>query len=141
MLLTKIYVVSSAEFVRLIQRNEKTLSFDPLVNVSIEGFAGIKNQRTVDIMKDKSSGGQGLNAEIMHAMTPNLIGGPLDKMNEVMIRVVGDYFGKLEKTPSLDLYRWIRDMITAASTQATYGPLNPYDDPEVVDAFWYVRGH
>lgn len=139
MLFMKVYVVSSTEIVRLIQRHDKTISFDPLLNVSIRSFAGITNKRTVHLMTDKNSGGQGLNAEIMHAMTPTLIGEPLDKMNSVMMQTVGTYISKLESTPSIDLYRWVRDMITAASTEATYGPMNPYRDPEMVDSFWYVR--
>lgn len=136
MLFMKIYVVTSTEIVRLIQRNEKTISFDPLLDVSIRSFSGMKNKRTRNLMLDKDSGGQGLNAEIMHAMTPALIGEPLDRMNSIMIKTVGEYISKLEQTPSFDLYRWAREMITAASTEATYGPLNPYRDPEIVDAFW-----
>lgn len=134
----KVYVVSSTEIVRLIQRNDKTISFDPLLNVSIRIFSGIKNKRTEQLMLDKSSGGEGLNAEIMHAMTPTLIGEPLDRMNSIMMQTVGSFIGDLADKPTIDLYRWVRDMITAASTEATYGPMNPYKDPEIVDAFWYV---
>lgn len=134
----KVYVVTSTELVRSIQRNHKTISFDPLINVSIRTFSGIKNKRTEQLLLDKSSGGEGLNAEIMHAMTPNLIGEPLDRMNSIMMQIVGSFIRDLEGKPSLDLYRWVRDMITAASTEVTYGPMNPYHDPAIVDAFWYV---
>ncbi|KAJ5111165.1 hypothetical protein N7532_001700 [Penicillium argentinense] len=136
MFFMKVYVISSTEIVRLIQRNDKTVSFDPLLNISTVNFSGIKNKRTLHLMLDKQSGGEGLNAEIMHAMTPTLIGEHLDRMNSIMMRTVERSISALEKSTDFDLYRWLRNIVTAASTEATYGPKNPYKDPEIVDAFW-----
>lgn len=61
-------------------------------------------------------------------------------MNRSMIREVVKLFNQLQpdkgesKTPKL--YTWLRDAITTATTRSVYGPMNPYDDPEIVDAFW-----
>lgn len=123
------------------QRNQKTLTFDPVNRFSINAFSGIDNEETVRLICNKHEGGFGLGAEMMHAMAPNLIGDALDKMNSIMMQNVKTYLDELRDTPNLDLYRWVRNMITVASTRATYGPFNnPYNDAEVVEAFWYVSG-
>ncbi|KAJ5965629.1 hypothetical protein N7481_012343 [Penicillium waksmanii] len=115
LLFTKVYIVSSTEVIRLMQRNQKTLTFDPVTRSSIKAFSGIDDERTLRL----------------------IIGEALDRMNLIMMRNVKTYFDELQDTPSLDLYRWVRNMITVASTRATYGPLNnPYNDPEVADGFW-----
>jgi hypothetical protein len=91
------------------------------------------------IVSNAHEGGLGLGAEMMHSMAPNLVGDALDRMILITMQNVKRYFDELQDTPSLDLYRWIRNMITVSSTRATYGPLNnPYNDPEVVNGFWYV---
>ena len=39
----------------------------------------------------------------------------------------------------IDFYHWFRDVMSVASTQAVYGPENPFaGDPGLVKAFWYV---
>lgn len=139
LLFTKVYLVSSTEIIRLMQRNQKTLTFDPVNRFSIQIFSGIDNERTLRIVSNAHEGGLGLGAEMMHSMAPNLVGDALDRMILITMQNVKRYFDELQDTPSLDLYRWIRNMITVSSTRATYGPLNnPYNDPEVVNGFWYV---
>lgn len=72
-------------------------------------------------------------------MAPNLVEDALDQMVMITMQNVKTYFDKLKDTPSLHLYGWVRNMITVSSTRATYGLLNnPYNDPEVVNGFWYV---
>ena len=36
------------------------------------------------------------------------------------------------------LSEWLRDSVTAATTDSDYGPHNPFKEKDVVDAFWYV---
>ncbi|KAI1171882.1 cytochrome P450 [Nemania sp. FL0916] len=39
------------------------------------------------------------------------------------------------------MYAWLRAVITTATTRAIYGPMNPYNDQVVTDAFWqFERG-
>ena len=139
MFFNKAYIVSSTELMQAVQRNHKTLSFEPLLTFSASNMAGIKSKKTINLLREEASGGEGLNQKIMHAMYPKLIGEPLDRMNLRMIRLLRASLDQLGESSTVDLYRWCRDAITAASTDATYGPLNPYSDKEVSEAFWCVH--
>ena len=65
-------------------------------------------------------------------------GSNLDNMNRVMLSIMEDYlneFGKGEST--IDLYGWLRPRVTVASTEAIYGPGNPFKrQPELESDFW-----
>ena len=37
------------------------------------------------------------------------------------------------------LFHWVRDMITTATTNAVYGPANPFLRKEVADGLWYGK--
>lgn len=37
------------------------------------------------------------------------------------------------------LWEWVRHILTMASTNAAYGASNPFKDPEIEMAFWYVQ--
>ena len=136
MLFTKFYVITSPDLMQAVQRNAKTLSFEPLLLFSAKNIAGISNPKTLDLLKETDAGGRGLGPKIMHAMTPTLIGKSLDLMNIHMIRLIQPFIEKLGDSSTFDLYEWCKDATTAASSEATYGPMNPYKDKQVQDAWW-----
>lgn len=136
MFFTKFYVITSPDLMQAVQRNAKTLSFEPLLLFSSKNIAGIRNQKTLDILKEKENGGQGLGPKIMHAMTPTLTGKPLDVMNMKMIQLIQPFIEKLGDMSTFDLYEWCKEATMAASTEATYGPMNPYKEKEIQDAWW-----
>lgn len=138
MVFGKLYFANSPELMQAIQRNNKTIAFEPLLNFSVGNLAGINNKKTQDLMRDTGSGGQGLSAKIMHALTPTLVGRPLDRMNLRMVQLMRPLIDEMGEKSEFDLYVWCQDAITAASTDATYGPLNPYKDKEIADAFWWA---
>ncbi|KAJ0117816.1 hypothetical protein J7T55_002016 [Diaporthe amygdali] len=61
-------------------------------------------------------------------------------MNRVMIQEIARSLDLLEpaegESRKIGMYSWLRDAITTATTRAVYGPMNPYDDKAVADAFW-----
>jgi hypothetical protein len=59
-------------------------------------------------------------------------------MNERMSRLLSPLVGELSQGERIDLYAWCTHAITAASTDASYGPLNPYKDRDIENAFWYL---
>jgi hypothetical protein len=71
-------------------------------------------------------------------MLPTLTGDGLDKMNQAMIKYLKVSIDGLEHKQQIDLLAWCRDSITVASTDAIYGAANPYRDPKMAQAFWYV---
>ncbi|KAI0157816.1 putative cytochrome P450 [Xylariaceae sp. FL1272] len=40
---------------------------------------------------------------------------------------------------NINLYEWLRIVITTATTRSVYGPMNPYEDPNIIDAFWHFE--
>lgn len=74
------------------------------------------------------------------ALTP---GADLDAMNRVMIQNLAASMERIRpekggSNPSISLMHWLRHELTTATTNAVYGPLNPYADRNVEDGFWCV---
>lgn len=137
MLFTKIYIITSPELMQAVQRN-KALRLDPLLDLSVLKFSGITNKKTLDLMLDTSSGGQGFAQKLMHAVAPTMIGKSLDEMNIRMVRFMTPLIDELGDKPPFDLYKWCQDAITDASNDTMFGPMNPFKDKKISDAFWWV---
>lgn len=137
MLVSKFYIVSSPDLMQAVQRNNKTLSFEPLLDFSVSNIAGAQDKKILHLMQS-GSGGLGHASKILHALAPTLTGKSLDEMNSRMVKLMRPFIDEMGQKSTFDLYKWSQDAITAASTDATYGPLNPYGNKEVADAFWYV---
>ncbi|KAJ5668219.1 uncharacterized protein N7477_006789 [Penicillium maclennaniae] len=135
LLFSKIYIITSPELMQSVQRS-KALSLDPLLDLAVLRFSGITKKQTLDLMLDTSSGGQGFAQKLMHALAPTMIGKSLDQMNIRMVRFMTPLIDELGEKPSVDLYKWCRDAITDASNDTMFGPMNPFKDKEVSDAFW-----
>ena len=74
-----------------------------------------------------------------NATHPSLAPGTqLDAMNRIMLGLVAESLNRLkEETPkTVKLFEWVSRQITLATTNAAYGPANPYRDPKIEDAFW-----
>ena len=69
------------------------------------------------------------------AVTP---GAKLDAMNRLSVQKVSDILNTLaSETPkTIKLFEWVRKNIASATSDAVYGPRNPFRDPEILDAFW-----
>lgn len=66
-------------------------------------------------------------------------GQELERMTKVTIETLGAYFDELssEKGLSIDLFAWIRRVFSISSTDAVYGPDNPFrHHADLEDAFW-----
>ena len=77
---------------------------------------------------------------IRNALAP---GTDLDAMNRVMIQDIAASFDKLRPdrkkglaASKIGLMHWLRHELTVATTNAVYGPQNPYQDPNVEHSFW-----
>lgn len=135
MLVTKIYIVTSPQLMQVVQRN-KSLKLDPLLDVTVRSFSGITDKQTLDLLVDTTSGGQGFSQKLMHSLAPTMIGKSLDEMNIRMVRYMTPLIDELGDKAPFDLYRWCQDAITDASNDTMYGPMNPFKDKEISDAFW-----
>ncbi|KAI1347985.1 cytochrome P450 [Xylaria sp. FL0043] len=139
----KMYVVTSPDLVQLVQKQHKTLAFPPIEAKFASTVCGTSQEAQSILAKNVNGddGDFGLSMESYEAMRSALKPGPdLDDMNRSMIREVVKLFDQLQpdmgESKTLHMYAWLRDAITTATTRSVYGPMNPYDDPEIVDAFW-----
>ncbi|MCJ1348396.1 hypothetical protein MMC31_006628 [Peltigera leucophlebia] len=100
-------------------------------------MAGIDGEG-LKLLQEKENGGGGINNKVLHSMHPALLGTGLDRMNSTMIKNLQISIDKLEsqRNVSFDLHTWCRHAIVVASTDAVYGPLNPYKSEEIENAFW-----
>lgn len=71
---------------------------------------------------------------IMPALSP---GKELDEMNRISLAILADELRGLGKTGTtrVGLSRWSRDAMVASTTEAVWGPENPYRDPAVAEAW------
>ncbi|KZF23898.1 putative P450 monooxygenase [Xylona heveae TC161] len=137
LLVTKVYIVTSARLVPAVQRNSKVLSFDPFLTAAAKQLGGIK-KAGLKLLEPEDKGGQGVNLKVLRAMHPALLGAGLDAMNKNMIGRLCSFVDELAGGGNhpVDLHLWCRDAITQASTDAVWGPLNPFKLPGISNAFW-----
>ncbi|MCJ1251288.1 hypothetical protein MMC30_008520 [Trapelia coarctata] len=141
---SKIYVINSVELITAAQRYPKTLAFPP-----IEAKMGIRLNAASEaankiILKNVNGeeGDWGLSMDVYKSMRSSMAPGAyLDSMNRVMIANVAASMEKLctrenASKPKIGLAEWLRHEITLATTNAVYGPKNPYLDNEVEAGFW-----
>lgn len=137
------YIITQADLIQKAQKQHKSLSFPHIEAQFVNTLCGssseakaILDQGLVQLEND-----QGLFHDLHTGMREALAPGPgLNWMNRVMIREVLDSLNELpsdskQKTP-LSLGKWLRQTITRVTSRSVYGPQNPFEDKEVVDAFW-----
>ncbi|KAI1910060.1 hypothetical protein LOZ12_004733 [Ophidiomyces ophidiicola] len=140
LLSSKVYVVTSPALIAAAQRKSRVISFEPFPTIAAERLAGIKGPR-LEALREPRRGGGGLNNRVMHVMSPTLLNEGLDQMNSRMVATLKEWVDGLSSVGdgghrAFDLYAWCRQILTIASTDAVYGPLNPYRPTSIQDAAW-----
>lgn len=137
------YVVTRLELIQAVQKQHKTLAFPPIEAKFASKVCGasLEAQAILDKNVNGDEGDFGLSMESYAAMRAALKPGPhLDNMNRVMIQEIAKSLDLIQpfkgKSRTVDLYAWLRDAITTATTRSVYGPMNPYDKKAIADAFW-----
>ncbi|KAI7782080.1 hypothetical protein LA080_013888 [Diaporthe eres] len=139
----KMYVVTRPGLIQAVQKQHRVLAFPPIEAKFASTVCGASREAQ-DILAKNVNGDEGdfgLSMESYAAMRTALSPGPLlDDMNRAMIEEIAKSLDLLEpsrgESRKIGMYSWLRDAITTATTRSVYGPLNPYDDKEVADAFW-----
>lgn len=130
------YVVNSTKLVTAVQRNAKTISFDPILTIVAQRLAGIGGP-SLEILRELENGGEGAHRKLVHSMSPSLTGPGLDLMNIPMLANLQKYTDELAtKKDAFSLWKWTRHVISVASTDAVYGPENPYTRDDYEETFW-----
>ena len=140
---SKIYVVNSTELIGSVQRHPKTLAFPP-IEAKFAMAICASSKEANDILNKNVNGDEGdwgYSVEFYKSMHPALApGAGLDGMNRVMIQNIANSLDSLNRragrSQRIRLNEWCRHEITLATTNAVYGPHNPFKDQAVEDAFW-----
>ena len=135
----KVYIVKDPDLILAVDRASKTLTFYPFISLMSPRLFDI-GDRPMSIINnniDLRDGKWGLCHDIsqrMHAaMAPGLV---LDAMNQAMLTRFLQEVDSLEQN-SLHLFSWIRKAFSVSSTEAIYGPGNPFAKvPDLSNHFW-----
>jgi hypothetical protein len=98
-----------------------------------------------EIVSTNANGEEGKYGYVMtfqESTYPHLAPGPhLDAMNRVMLELVATSLNRLRENSitKVRFFDWLTHQITLATTDAAYGPSNPYKDPSIEAAFWYLK--
>lgn len=139
MLTGKVYIVTSPNLVSAVNRNSKSLAFNPFIAQLGKRITG-HDETTSQIVQRNLNGeqGSGYVIEVHDGLVAALAPGVhLDNMVERMLQKASSYLDELDRSDEIDLFVWMRRMVTMCSTAAIYGPENPFDkDSEYSDLFW-----
>lgn len=138
----KVYVANQPELVQAIYRDNKRLSF---ANLAAEVVArlSVASKETTAILLDNilgERGSVGYTMEGYKGMHAALAPGPgLDRINQSIIPDIAAAVSRLDPgkgIAQINLYRWVRHTVTLATSNAVYGPHNPFKEPDIYEAFW-----
>jgi hypothetical protein len=142
----KLYIVNSLPLIQQVEKQYRALSFFPVAG-KMSTLACGAEEATREIVMTNVHGDGGLgsvfadvNPMIREVMGP---GAALDAMNRDMMVTIGRTLddvskGARGKTPmKLSLKSWMKDCVTQATTNAVYGPENPFKEKSIKEAFWY----
>ena len=141
-----IYIINSYELIGAIDRRPKNFSFKPIEAQVGKRMTDWSDDAGKIVLRNLNGedGEWGISIEsyqaIRNAMAP---GANLDRMNRAMIQDIATSCDRLQPdiqkglpARKIGLMEWLRHELTAAMTNAVYGPQNPYQDPRVERAFW-----
>ncbi|KAK9778547.1 putative Cytochrome P450 [Seiridium cardinale] len=133
---SRIYIVNSTELIPLLQKQWRTVSFaaiaadaGPVVGMSKEA---------VRVMHQDLTSEHGFSVSWPRFITPVMgPGEDLDAINKRSVEVFADEMRtlKAQGTVRLGLSQWSRQTIVTATTEAVWGPQNPYRDPLIAESW------
>ncbi|KAH7329711.1 cytochrome P450 [Stachybotrys elegans] len=138
----KIYVSTSSRLLPIIQKQSKSLSFRPFLQITARKH-GDASDETYAIF------GGTLPDELSNVVRLSLAPGPyLDDQNMRMgkrVQVEVDALLGRGSTKQINLLEWSRHIVVQSSSCGVYGDQHPLMDPEVEKSFWdwqnYLTAH
>jgi hypothetical protein len=134
------YIVNSTHLIPLLQKQWRTVSFAAIA--ADAGIAVGMSKEAIRIMHQDLTSEHGFSVGwpryIILAMSP---GKDLDAINRRSVEVLAKEVSKLQAkgTIRLGLSQWSCEMMVTATTEAVWGPQNPYRDPVVAKAWRCVQ--
>ncbi|KAK4175218.1 putative cytochrome P450 E-class, group IV [Triangularia setosa] len=138
----KMYVISSSDLIQSIQKQHRAFSIDPILMKFTTIISGGSKEADKILQRNVhgEDGDYGVAQESHVVFKEGTKPANIDDMNRDMLNDVASCLGLLEppagQAKRIKLYSWLRTTLTSATTKAVYGPLNPYNDKSIADAFW-----
>lgn len=132
----RIYIVNATELIPALQKQWRLVSF-----ASIAADAGKvvgMSKEAVDIMKTDLTSEHGFSPSWPKYVMPSMAPGPdLDAINRRAIEIYVCEMARMraQGTTKVGLWEWSRRMMVESTTEAVWGPRNPFRDPTVADAW------
>ncbi|KAI1346611.1 cytochrome P450 [Xylaria sp. FL0043] len=133
---SRVYVVFSVPMIQSIQKQSKSFSFEPIQAKFSTGLCGASKDAYDILQRDlhREGGVYGaIHNAIHHALSPGKF---LNEMNMVSAGSVLHSINDIRPGIDIKLDEWLRHQVTLATTDAVYGPYNPFRVKEVEAAFW-----
>lgn len=133
---SRIYVVNSTELIPALQKQWRTVSF-PAIAADAGYIVGMSKE-AIEIMHQDLTNEHSFSVSwpryIISAMGP---GSDLDAINRKSIEILADEMDTLraQGTVRVGLREWSRHTMTVTTTEAVWGPLNPYRDNVIAEAW------
>jgi hypothetical protein len=137
------YIIRSPDLVEAVLRNPRSFTFPLGVLFSKRSLAG--TERVLDVLefvptaKSESSCTQDVHAALYGPMGQDEVKAG---MNARLLGNLAEYLNKLGgegEGDKIELFGWVKDVITKATAGALYGPSNPIaTDSSLVDSLWYI---
>lgn len=137
------YVVNSTALITAVQRQFMTIAFAPIETKAAINVMGASEAGKAMLLEnsDPKTGkwDEGYAVSYSKAIHPAMsLGDGLDTLNRAAIRQIAESMQNLRKeTPQVvELFTWVRHQVSDCTAEAVYGPLNPFRDSNVEEAFW-----
>ncbi|KAL8920373.1 MAG: hypothetical protein Q9172_004540 [Xanthocarpia lactea] len=138
-----VHIINSPDLVVAVQKNPRIYDFSVFANTMLPRLFDLdkKTMKLASTNIEHPGGSRNLVVEINRIFHRCLSPGPsLEKMERVALPRLLCYFeelGSRTDATTLDLFAWLRSVMTVASTEAIYGPENPFSKrPQLEQAFW-----
>ncbi|KAI4110976.1 MAG: hypothetical protein LQ339_000978 [Xanthoria mediterranea] len=140
---SRIYVVTKLDIVSDILKKSKTIAVGPFFISFVQRLFGF-NDRAATILGQKREGGEhDLFEELTKMLHAGLANGKaLDEAHAEATKYMQSALDRLvsmKGCTTVTLMEWLRYEITIATCNAIWGPENPINNTEIVDAFYTLK--
>lgn len=137
----RLYIVTSPKLANSIQKHYKAFSFW-FIEATFSIKLGSLNSKTAALLLHNAAGREEGSSMMMDGLKGThaaMISG-LNRMNQTVLTFLNNSLNQVAKKEletEVDLWKWVENNITLATSTAIYGSKNPYLNPEVADGLRY----
>ncbi|KAH8893928.1 cytochrome P450 oxidoreductase [Thozetella sp. PMI_491] len=136
----RLYVINGTSLVSMLQRHPKVISFAAIEAAAMTNLLGLSEETKCTLNKNPS-GEDGHFVTFHSYFRPVMSPGPdLNSMCQRLVRTLGnslDLSVQGGESGFVNLFQWIQHKVILATTDAEYGPGNPFRQPAFEKA-WYT---